>query len=99
MNGDPSAGSNIIPLRDYWVAKNEMTDRREEQWISCGGNKIGGYALTEEDIRHFGPQRAGKVKFDELQYCMMKNGYRYTDTCVGEIPSQYPACQSLKPNR
>lgn len=92
MNGNPSVGKNIPALSDYWVKDDMVLEQVRKDWSECGGSSNGSYNLTDDDIASGELRQVSKKKFNGLQYCMMEKGYRYTGTCEGEIPSQYPAC-------
>ncbi|MDS1140849.1 hypothetical protein RE432_10420 [Pusillimonas sp. SM2304] len=83
------------PSRDYWEKASVSIDGRRKDWMDCGGNVNGGYGISTEDLKGRTTLEAASIKFDDMQYCMMKKGYSYTGTCDGEIPSQYPACKAM----
>lgn len=95
MNGDPSVGRTLVLPRDTWQkAGNDGADR-DADWLACGGAANGGYHVsTPEGSSAAVIQQALGRTFDDLQRCMLGQGYRYTGSCEGEIRSRYPACQS-----
>lgn len=96
-NCDPEVNRELMhptPLSDYWNKGNATSERGRQDWVGCGGSANGGYNLTESEFSSGNLREASSRKFDELQYCMMRKGYRYTGTCEGEIPSKYPACKN-----
>lgn len=94
MNGDPSGGRNIVPLSDYWSKADSSPEKRRQDWVGCGGTDKGGYTVATVGLTDAEALSAFDRKFDGLQYCMMEKGYHYTDSCEGEIPSQFPACKA-----
>ncbi|WP_156774546.1 hypothetical protein [Edwardsiella hoshinae] len=82
------------PSRDYWEKASVSIDDRRKDWVDCGGNVIGTYSISKDELNGRTSLEAASSKFDDMQYCMMKKGYSYTGTCQGEIPSQYPACKA-----
>ncbi|MDS1140847.1 hypothetical protein RE432_10410 [Pusillimonas sp. SM2304] len=83
---------------EKWQEVSGRNDIRQQDWVACGGLPGGGVAGISGGTSKETADLSSK-KFDGVQLCMMDKGYKYTGTCDGEIPSQYPACQSPKPNR
>lgn len=95
MNGDPSVGRTLVPPRDTWQKTGNDGAARDADWRDCGGAANGGYHVsTPEGASAAVIQQALGRTFDDLQHCMLGQGYRYTGSCEGEIRSRYPACQS-----
>jgi len=93
MNGNPAVGRNITPIRDYWRLPGGTTDARIRHWIECGGAKNGGYYVSLHELEKRETKDTWGKKFDQMQICMMKIGYRYIGSCDGEIRRAYPACR------
>jgi len=96
MNGNPSGGKNITPTRDYWDLPEGTKEERIQQWLECGGAENGSYHISPPGRSAQEIKKASEDKFDQLQLCMMKNGYNYIGSCEGEIRSTYPACIGRK---
>ena len=80
--------------RDYWSKPNIDEAQRKEDWISCGGNSAGYFVFSEQEqgqSTYHDINQADK-EYDAGQACMMKKGYRYTDSCRGEL-SRRLACK------
>lgn len=94
MNGDPSVGRTLVPPRDTWQKAGNDGATRNADWLACGGAANGGYHVsTPEGSSAAAIQQALGRTFDDLQRCMLGQGYRYTGSCEGEIRGRYPACQ------
>jgi len=95
MNGDPSVGKNITPLRDYWHIFEGKKEERARHWVECGGMENGGYGIYKEGVTSKNISAVSREIFYNLQICMIKKGYRYVGSCDGEIRSDYPACRGI----
>jgi len=95
MNGNPAVGKNITPIRDYWILPGGTKEARIQQWLECGGAENGRYHISPLGFTSKEIKEASDKKFDQLQICMMRNGYRYVGSCEGEIRSAYPACRKI----
>jgi len=82
------------PTRDYWEMASATSDDRRKDWMDCGGNLGGEYGISEKEMNGKTGLEAARIKFDDMQVCMMKRGYHYTGPCQGEIASQHPGCKS-----
>jgi len=82
------------PTRDEWEKASANSDERKKDWIDCRGDLDGGYSISDSELNGREILEAAGIKFDEMQVCMMKKGYRYTSSCKGEIASQFPACKA-----
>ena len=97
MNGNPAIGRNITPLSDKWEKTGISHEERRSDWVDCGGDTSGDYGMTEEDNQKGKTSNeSSRIKFDSMQYCMMRKGYTYTATCEGEIAARSPACIARK---
>jgi len=94
MNGDPSGGKNITPIRDYWILPGGTIEGRAQTWVVCGGADNGGYHLPQYVSTYAEITTENRKKFYQLQICMMQSGYHYIGSCEGEIASAYPACRN-----
>ncbi|WP_143277176.1 hypothetical protein [Bordetella genomosp. 1] len=82
------------PIRDEWEQASANSDERKKDWMDCGGSVNGDYGISEKDMDGRSIEEASRIKFYDIQRCMMKKGYRYTSSCKGEIASQFPACKA-----
>lgn len=92
MNGlPPSKMKPYVPPRDYWDVEHFSIDRRESDWIECGGD-IQGQVTRFNNIRDIKKYRELTQNLHiEVQRCMLEKGYRYIGDC-GESNGHWPAC-------
>ncbi|WP_235185086.1 hypothetical protein [Cupriavidus sp. SK-3] len=94
MTGNPSAGMNIKPLVEYWEENVWNAEKRNRDWMECGGMRDGGYSSPKSGVSAQEMRDAAGEKYMEIQRCMLRNGYRYTGSCEGSIRQAYPACKA-----
>lgn len=82
------------PLSDYWEMAGISSEARRQEWVDCGGAENGRYVVPTEGFNDEEVMGARRKKFDQLQICMLKRGYRYTGSCEGSIRHMYPACKA-----
>ena len=98
MNGNPVVGRE--PYRpEYldWFKYGSDEGITKKKWQECGGAENGMIHLPKT-ANNFGSVERSKEydkKYDEVEGCMMKNGYQYKGSCKGPIKYILP-CRAKK---
>jgi len=102
MNGNPAVGENITPMRDYWILPGGTAEERTRQWIACGGLANGKHgAASIMPLEKLTPKQifeADMKKAEQVQNCMLDEGYRYVGQCKTDITRRFPGCRKPSVN-
>ncbi|MGS0515328.1 hypothetical protein ACQR5T_04065 [Xanthomonas oryzae pv. oryzicola] len=84
------------PARDEWSKSNVNKVQLNADWLVCGGRDDGSYTdvkriPSEENLDY--SARLSR-QFDEIQRCMLHNGYVYTGRCDTDVSKVSPGCQA-----
>ena len=87
--------SKPIIEREEWAKPSKDEKKREEDWISCGGNSAGHVnfpPLTHDGLLTVDDYMQADKRSDAAQACMISKGYHYIGSCKGAL-SRRLACK------
>jgi len=83
---------------DRWNLNGRTSQARLQDWMDCGGDPQGDYALAPltngEERTHLQENAEGRIKAYSIYRCMMKKNYEHTGQCTSSVMSDSPPCRA-----